>query len=132
MDQDGENNSFLTDGSDLVLTPRFSPNQREITYMSFYRETPRVYILHLDTGRREILGDFPGMTFAPRFSPDGNKVIMSLVRQRCVRDLPARPAHATEHEADRWDGDRYLALLFARRNQGHVQVRPLRQPSSFT
>ena len=80
MDQDGENHRFLTDGSDLVLTPRFSPSQREITYLSYYRDTPRVYILHLDSGRREILGDFPGMTFAPRFSPDGNKVIMSMAQ----------------------------------------------------
>ncbi len=78
MDQDGENHRFLTDGSDLVLTPRFSPNQREITYLSYFRDTPRVYILHLDSGRREVLGDFPGMTFAPRFSPDGNNVIMSM------------------------------------------------------
>ncbi len=78
MDQDGENHKFLTDGSDLVLTPRFSPQMREITYLSFFRNRPRVYILQIDTGRREVLGDFPGMTFAPRFSPDGNKVIMSL------------------------------------------------------
>jgi TolB protein len=78
MDQDGENNRYLTEGSDLVLTPRFSPNQREITYMSYYKDTPRVYVMHLDNGRRELLGDFPGMTFAPRFSPDSNKVIMSL------------------------------------------------------
>jgi len=78
MDQDSEGHRFLTDGSDLVLTPRFSPNQREITYLSYYRDTPRVYVLHLDSGRREVLGDFPGMTFAPRFSPDGNKVIMSM------------------------------------------------------
>lgn len=78
MDQDGENHKFLTDGSELVLTPRFSPTAREITYMSYYRGNPRVYILQIDTARREVLGDFPGMTFAPRFSPDGNKVVMSL------------------------------------------------------
>ena len=78
MDQDGENHRFLTDGSDLVLTPRFSPTARELTYMSYFRNTPRVYILQIDTGRRELLGDFPGMTFAPRFSPDGNKVVLSM------------------------------------------------------
>ncbi|HIJ39031.1 MAG TPA: Tol-Pal system protein TolB, partial [Rhodospirillaceae bacterium] len=78
MDQDGENHRYLTDGQELVLTPRFSPNQREVTYMAYFRNQPRVYILHLDNGRRELLGDFPGMTFAPRFSPDGNKVVMSL------------------------------------------------------
>lgn len=80
MDQDGENHRLLTDGSDLVLTPRFSPTSREVAYMSYYRDTPRVYVLHLDSGRREVVGDFPGMTFAPRFSPDGNKVIMSLAQ----------------------------------------------------
>ncbi|MBI5119532.1 MAG: Tol-Pal system protein TolB [Rhodospirillales bacterium] len=78
MDQDGENHKFLTDGSDLVVTPRFAPNLREITYLSFYRNTPRVYILNIDTGRREVVGDFPGMTYAPRFSNDGNKVVMSV------------------------------------------------------
>ncbi|WP_142848787.1 Tol-Pal system beta propeller repeat protein TolB [Telmatospirillum sp. J64-1] len=80
MDQDGENHKFLTDGSDLVLTPRFSPTAREITYLSYYQGNPRVYVLQIDTARREVLGDFPGMTFAPRFSPDGNKVIMSLAK----------------------------------------------------
>jgi TolB protein len=80
MDQDGENHKFLTDGADLVLTPRFSPSLREITYLSFFRNTPRVYIFNIDTGRREVVGDFPGMTFAPRFSPDGNKVILSMAK----------------------------------------------------
>lgn len=80
MDQDGANVRFLSNGSDLVLTPRFSPSRQEITYMSFAGGQPRVYLLQLETGQREIVGNFPGMTFAPRFSPDGQKVIMSLGR----------------------------------------------------
>ncbi|WP_245197565.1 Tol-Pal system beta propeller repeat protein TolB [Jiella mangrovi] len=78
MDQDGANVRYLTDGRDLVLTPRFSPNRQEITYMSFGNGEPRVYLLQLETGQREIVGNFPGMTFSPRFSPDGQRVIMSL------------------------------------------------------
>jgi TolB protein len=80
MDQDGANHRFLTDGRSLVLTPRFSPspNAQEITYLSYTRGSPRVFLFNIDTGQQEVLGDFPGMTFAPRFSPDGNKVIMSM------------------------------------------------------
>ena len=80
MDQDGENHSFLTDGADMVLTPRFSPDQQEITYMSYYQGVPRVYIFDIESGRQEILGDFPGMTYAPRFSPDGKSVIFSMAK----------------------------------------------------
>jgi TolB protein len=80
MDQDGENHRFLTDGSNLVLTPRFSPSTQEITYLAYFNNRPRVYLFNIDTGQQEVLGDFPGMTFAPRFSPDGNGVIMSMAQ----------------------------------------------------
>jgi TolB protein len=78
MDQDGANVRYLTRGDDLVLTPRFSPSTQEITYMSYGQGQPRVYLLNIETGQREVVGNFPGMTFAPRFSHDGHRVIMSL------------------------------------------------------
>ncbi|WP_411033396.1 Tol-Pal system beta propeller repeat protein TolB [Shinella sp. BYT-45] len=81
MDQDGANARALTNANDIVLTPRFSPNRQEITYMSFEGNQPRVYLLQLETGQREVVGNFPGMTFSPRFSPDGQKVIMSLQQE---------------------------------------------------
>jgi TolB protein len=80
MDQDGANQRYLSSGKALAITPRFSPNRQEITYMSYESGQPRVYLLQIETGQRELVGNFPGMTFAPRFSPDGQKVIMSLLR----------------------------------------------------
>lgn len=81
MDQDGANLRYLSDGGAIVLTPRFSPERQEITYMSYESGQPQVYLLQLETGQRELVGNFPGMTFAPRFSPNGDKVIMSLLRE---------------------------------------------------
>jgi TolB protein len=78
MDQDSENNRFLTDGSWLVLTPRFHPTRDEIAFMSYANNRPRVYLFNLASGRQSLLGDFSGMTFAPRFSPDGSGVIMAV------------------------------------------------------
>jgi TolB protein len=78
MDQDSENNRFLTDGSWLVLTPRFHPKLDEIAFMSYANNRPRVYLFNLGSGRQTLLGDFNGMTFAPRFAPDGGSVVMAV------------------------------------------------------
>lgn len=78
MDQDGANVRLLSQGSDLVLTPRFSPTRQEIAYTQYTRNQPQVMLLDLVTNKRTKLGNFRGMTFAPRFSPDGRRVVMSL------------------------------------------------------
>ena len=80
MDQDGFNTKYLTLGNELVLTPRFNPTNQMVTYLSYFRNLPRVYLLDIETGVQEVVGDFPGMTFAPRFSPDGKKIIMSFAK----------------------------------------------------
>ena len=80
MDQDGAKTKYLTLGNELVLTPRFNPSNQMVTYLSYFRNLPRVYLLDIETGKQEVVGNFPGMTFAPRFSPDGKKIIMSFAK----------------------------------------------------
>ena len=77
MDSDGANVKYLTTDNSLVLSPRFSPSNQQITYMSFENNEPRVYLFDIQNGRQEVLGDFRNMTFAPRFSTDGQSVLLT-------------------------------------------------------
>ena len=77
MDADGANVLYLTSGKFTVLTPRFSPEAQQITYMSYEGGLPRVYLYDLQRGRQEVLGNFRNMTFAPRFSRDGGSVLLT-------------------------------------------------------
>ena len=104
MDQDGANTKYLTLGNELVLTPRFNPANQLVTYLSYFRNLPRVYLLDIETGIQEVVGNFPGMTFAPRFSPDGKKIIMSFAKDGnsdiFTMDLETREVEKiTEHSS---------------------------------
>ena len=76
MDQDGAGVRYLTRGDDLVVTPRFSPTSQDITYMAFGGSEPRVLFMNIETGQKQTVGRFSGMTFAPRFAPEGEKIII--------------------------------------------------------
>jgi TolB protein len=78
MDQDSANYQCLTDGSSLVLSPRFNPSLQKIIYMSYANGLPRLYLLDMPTGQQTIIGDFEGLNSTPRFSPDGSEVVMTL------------------------------------------------------
>src|SRR5476651_1238352 len=114
MDEDGANPIFLTRGDYMVLTPRFNPTAQMIAYMSYIGAKPRVYLFDIETGKQEMLGNFPNMTFSPRFSPDGNQVALTLetggnsdiyimdLRSRAMRRLTSDPAIDT---APSWSPD---------------------------
>lgn len=81
MDYDGANNKYVTDGRSLVLTPRFSNSADKIFYVSYAaKRRALVYEKNLRTGKESIVGDFAGISFAPRFSPDGRKGLMSIAK----------------------------------------------------
>jgi TolB protein len=104
MDEDGANPIFLTRGDYMVLTPRFNPTAQMIAYMSYIGSKPRIYLFDIETGKQEMLGNFPNMTFSPRFSPDGNEVAITLetagnsdiylmdLRTRAIKRLTTDPA----------------------------------------
>jgi TolB protein len=80
-DQDGFDPVYLTQGDEVIMSPRFSLNDpNEITYVALGRDYSRIYLYNLSTGRRESLGEFDGQVLAPRFSNDGSKMAFSIIR----------------------------------------------------
>jgi TolB protein len=79
MDYDGANVEFLTDQSDIVLTPRFSPDGSKLVYTSFKLGVPHVFLMDIKTRGSFVLDERNQMSFSPQFSPNGNSVIMSVV-----------------------------------------------------
>ena len=87
MDQDGFNHKFLTSGNSIVLTPRFSPDGRECAFFTYKEKvvngrriatSASIYRYHFSSGRVELIANFKGMTYSPRYSPDGRLLIFSL------------------------------------------------------
>lgn len=80
MDADGSNHRYLTEGRSTALTPRFSPDGRQLVYMSYLGRMPRVFVVDLATGSERLLVPGRIMTFAPRFSPDGRNIVFSMAQ----------------------------------------------------
>ena len=79
MDYDGANVQYLTDSSAIVLAPRFSADGSRILYTSFETGFPRIKLMDLASVSSRAIADLQGnMTFAPRFSPNGDTVAFSL------------------------------------------------------
>ena len=78
MDSDGANHRFLTNGQNLVLTPRFSPDYKSIVYLSYAGKRPRIFVYELGSGRQRMVTEGGAAAFAPRWSPDGRTILYSM------------------------------------------------------
>ena len=66
MDQDGANHRILINSTSIILTPRFSPNQQSIVYMSYVGDRPTIYTYNLGSGRQTRVLTTDSLAFALR------------------------------------------------------------------
>ncbi|MCA0903833.1 Tol-Pal system beta propeller repeat protein TolB [Qipengyuania aquimaris] len=78
MDSDGANHRFITTGRSTALTPRYSPDYRQLVYLSYVDGNPRIYVYDIGTGRQTLVTQSDNPTFAPRWSPDGRYILYSM------------------------------------------------------
>lgn len=80
MDQDGANIHYLTNGKQLVVTPKLSKNGELLAYTAYVNGVPLTYLQQLKTGRRIIVGLFNNGTIAPSFSQMDPTLIMAVLK----------------------------------------------------
>jgi TolB protein len=78
MDSDGGNHRFITSGQALALSPRFSPDYKQIVYVSYLNDRVRVFIYDVASGTQKLVTESRNATFAPRWSPDGQHILFSM------------------------------------------------------
>ena len=77
-DQDGENEHKIMESKDPIMSPAWSPDSRQLAYVSFEGSKSAIYIQTLRSGNRFVVSGVPGINGAPAFSPDGRKLVVTL------------------------------------------------------
>jgi len=81
MDQDGENHKYLTSGKYIAISPKISPHNDQIIYSDFRQGMSKVFLRNLYSGEEILVTSVPGNVFAPRFSNDGTKALLSIAHK---------------------------------------------------
>lgn len=77
-DMDGYNPRPLLVSPEPIMSPAWSPNGKQIAYVSFENKQAEIYLQNASTGSRQLLSRFPGINGAPAWSPDGKKLAIVL------------------------------------------------------
>ena len=77
-DQDGENEHKIMESTDPIMSPAWSPDSRQLAYVSFEGNRSSIFVQTLRTGNRFKVSSKPGINGAPSFSPDGRQLVVTL------------------------------------------------------
>ncbi len=129
-DYDGARSVTLLQSREPILSPSYAPDGRRIAYVSFEQKRPRIFMQHIDTGRREQLTNFEGLNGAPAFSPDGNRLAFVLSKdgnpEIYVMDLGSRQlrrvTNSTSIDTEPFWGKDGQTLYFTSDRAGKPQI----------
>lgn len=101
-DQDGYNPRPLLGSVEPIMSPAWSPDGRNIAYVSFEKRTAGIYLQNVVTGSRRLLSQFPGVNGAPAWSPDGRKLALVLSKTGALNvyilDIATRKLQQITHD----------------------------------
>ncbi|MEX0618052.1 MAG: Tol-Pal system beta propeller repeat protein TolB [Pseudohongiellaceae bacterium] len=129
-DYDGQRAQMLLESREPIMSPAWSPDGRQVAYVSFETNVPRIYIQDIATGERQQITDFPNINSSPVWSPDGTKLAMVLSKDGSpdiyVLDLNSNQlTRVTDHPAietePAWSTDS-RSIVFTSDRTGQPQI----------
>ena len=79
-DADGESPQSALGSPEPIISPAWSPNGRQLAYVSFEARKPTIYVHEVASGKRRLVANFKGSNSAPAWSPDGKTLALTLSR----------------------------------------------------
>jgi TolB protein len=82
-DYDGQNPQVLFSQKRIPITsPTWSPNGRELAYVSYWKGRMAIYVINVRTGIKKIVANYPGINSSPVFAPGSNVLAVALSKDK--------------------------------------------------
>jgi TolB protein len=129
-DSDGYGPREIINSAEPLMSPAWSPDGKQLAYVSFEKKRPTLYVQEVAGQRREVIADYSGINSAPAWSPDGKRLAMTLSRDgnaeiyvldlatRALTRLTNEPAIDTEPA---WSPDGQW-IVFTSDRSGNPQI----------